>query len=98
MLNDCKDDIPRRVVAKNASSPGEVDRSNFMLRASSMVQMKNGVQHTRKHTENRDKIMLNILFLPNDKFLPYVQYLARCRGIGTRDAATIYKYKYTTHS
>ena len=76
MLNDCKDDIPRRVVAKNASSPGEVDRSNFMLRASSMVQMKNGVQHTRKHTEKRNKIKLDILFLLNDKCLPYVQYFA----------------------
>jgi hypothetical protein len=49
------------VVAKKASSPGEVDRSNFMLRASSIVQMKKGVQHTRKHTEqarqNRVKLL-----------------------------------------
>jgi hypothetical protein len=42
--------LPRSVVAKKASSPGEVDRLNFMLRASSMLQMKKGVQHTRKQT------------------------------------------------
>jgi hypothetical protein len=52
--------VPRRVVAKKASSPGEVDRSNFMLRASSIVQIKNGVQHTRKHTEIKKYLKIKI--------------------------------------
>ncbi len=48
-------------MAKKASSPGEVDRSNFMLRASSMVQMKKGVQHTRKHTKQVRKNRVKLL-------------------------------------
>jgi hypothetical protein len=57
------------VVAKKASSPGEVDRSNFMLRASSIVQMKKGVQHTRKHTEQVTQNKVKLLFFLPDLFL-----------------------------
>ena len=48
---------PRRVVAWNAKFPGEVLRLYLILKASRMLQVKKGTQHTRKLTKS--KIMNN---------------------------------------
>ena len=47
--------VPRRVVAKKATSPGLVFKWNFMLNASRRLHRKKGVQHTRKHTKQIDR-------------------------------------------
>ena len=42
---------PRSVVAWKAKFPGDVLRSYFILKASRMLQLKNGTQHSRKVAE-----------------------------------------------
>ena len=54
--------LPSRVVDKNTNSPGLVLILNLMLRASRVLQVKKGVQHTKKHTEIKQNYVL-VLFL-----------------------------------
>jgi len=61
------DMMPRRVVAKKATSPGLVFKLNFMLRASNRLHRKNGVQHTRKQTKYKQSYRTILRWIIHEK-------------------------------